>query len=124
MAGNTQKRKLGDTIILSGELSRASADGGVYPEDADWTGAVGKINIVSKATRAAPSEIVVDHDTVTLTPPDGDTLARYRYVGLPSAIDEEGKYLYEIEVTFTDNTVLTWPNDKTEFVLEMEPELA
>jgi hypothetical protein len=109
---DTQTRKYGDTPILSGVLSREEG-GDVYPADVDWVGAVGKINIVDKAT---PTTIVVDHGTVTLTAPVGATLATYRYQGAALLIPV-GKYLYEIEVTFTNGVKLTWPNDKDKNVL-------
>ena len=100
MATTKQTRKIGDTLILSGTLGRV--DGGdVYPADADWVGAVGKINIRAKAAAAT---LVVDHGTVTLTDPVGATLATYRYQGAASPVAgfvPIGDYLYEIEVTFT-----------------------
>lgn len=116
---DTQTRKFGDTLILSGTLSRV--DGGdVYPADADWVGAVGKINIVDKA---APATIVVDHGAVTITPPVGATLATYRYQGAANLVPV-GAYLYEIEVTFTNGVILTWANDSDKNVLKVVAELS
>lgn len=115
---DTQTRKFGDTLILSGILSREEG-GDVYPADGDWAGAVGKINIVDASSLA----VVVDHGTATITAPSGDTLATYRYQGAAQLVPV-GVYLYEIEVTFTNGVILTWPNDKTKFKLKVVAQLA
>lgn len=116
---DTQTRKSGDTLILSGKLDRVEG-GDVYPADADWVGAVGKINIVDKAT---PTLIAVDHGTVTLTDPSGATLATYRYQGAAGVV-AIGVFIYEVEVSFANGVVLTWPNDGTKYVLKIVPELS
>lgn len=103
-APNTsEKRKAGDTLILSGALNEST------PLDpSDWNGAVAKVNVANADTLA----LVVDHGTVTLdtTPltanPPGPVT--YYHEGVMPAL---GSYLYEIEVTFSDSTVLTWPDD-------------
>lgn len=114
---DTQTRKFGDTLILSGILSRVEG-GGVYPADADWVGAVGKINIWTKATDTVPSTLKVDHGAVTITPPVGATLATYRYQGAAQLVPV-GKYFYEIEVTFANGVILTWANNKDKNALEV-----
>lgn len=114
----SEKRKAGDTLILSGTM-HGETGGNVFPVDADWGGAVGKINI---STDEKVPVLVVDHGSVTLTPPAGATLATYRYQGAPGLVDE-GKYLYEIEITFANGVILTWPNDKAKMKLEVVAEL-
>lgn len=116
---DTQTRKFGDTLILSGELGREES-GGQYPDDADWVGAVGKINIVDAST---PATVAVNHGTVTLTAPSGATLARYRYQGAALLVPV-GVYLYEIEVTFSNGVILTWPNNSEKFKLKVVAQLA
>jgi hypothetical protein len=53
-------------------------------------------------------ENVVDAPAVVISAPDG--LVRYNWVGSDTA--EVGSYLAEFEVTYTDSTVETFPNDK------------
>lgn len=116
MSSTKQLRNLSDTLILSGILTRADADGGVYPEDADWAGATGEIHIMTDVK--VPVGVLTE--ACTITPPSGDTLARYRYVGDIGVIEQAGNYIYKIHVTFADDTELTWPNDKTtKYQLEM-----
>ncbi|HEY4133517.1 MAG TPA: hypothetical protein VGM50_23055 [Gemmatimonadaceae bacterium] len=115
-APNTSEpRKTGDTLILSGTLDEST------PLDhGDWDGAVAKINIADADSLA----LVVDHGVVTLdlTPLDADPAGpvKYRHQG---TMPDEGSYLYEIEVTFTDTTVLTWPDDGSKNKLVVKPAL-
>lgn len=94
MATEDIHRKAGNTIVIKGVL-----DGDNIPLAPAWAGALAKINI-----GAVGGALVRDHAVVTL---DVDTRAfEYRGAALP-----EGAYYYEIEVTFTDGTKLTFPND-------------
>lgn len=109
MATTTITRKAGDALIIGGEFS-----GG--PDDADWSGATAEIHIVDKASLTTERE-----ETCPITAPSGGTAGRYDYVGAPIA---EGKYLYEIQVTFPGlDDPLTWPNNGDKFVLKVIPEL-
>ncbi len=110
-----QTRKVGDALILSGELT-----GDTMPEDAAWEDAVAKINI-----RTADLETLwVDHGDVTLTLEDDGT-KRYQYVGAAPTDDDIGDYVYEIEVTFPSlDDPLTWPNDTTKCKLKIVAQLA
>jgi len=117
MADTKQTRNIRDTLILSGQLARAATNGGVYPEAADWEDATGKIRFFED-TRA--KEFVSEADA-TITPPSGDTQARYRHVGAIGAVPI-GRYFYKIHVTFTDATELTWPNDNEKYQLEIVDE--
>ena len=114
MASNTQIRKSGDALILGG------AFGGAVPAEADWEGATAEIHIVTRATRGSPS-VEERNDDCPITAPDGDTPARYHYIGPPI---EEGKYLYEIQIEFIGlEDPLTHPNNGDRFYLKVIPEL-
>lgn len=110
MPSTTETRKSGDTLILSGTLDQT-----VPFTLATWVGATAKLNIADANTLA----VIRDHAAVAL-----DTTAlpvKYSYSG---AALLEGVYLYEIEVTFADATVLTWPNDGSKNKLKVLKELA
>jgi hypothetical protein len=110
---NTQTRKTGDTLRLSGTLTGAL----IPTADADWVDAVAVINIVADKT-LVPYRIA---DPVTL-----DTTAgarRYSYEGAPPAVDDVGVYLYEIEVTFADETTTTFPDSDDKYRLRIVAEL-
>lgn len=109
----TQKRKTGDTLRLSGEFSLETV------VDPDWTGASAVLNIAK------------DDDARTIwrdaEPLDVDLVAnpkRYNYAGDPPLDSEAGDYLYEIQVTFADNTVITFPNDRYGYRLAILTELS
>lgn len=109
----TQKRKTGDTLRLSGEFSLPTV------VDPDWTGATAVLNI-SKDDDVRT--IWRDAENLTL-----DLVAnpkRYNYAGDPPLDSDEGSYLYEIQVTFADNTVITFPNDRYGYKLELVKELS
>jgi hypothetical protein len=96
MATADIQRKTGDTLVVKGVL-----DGTNLPLAPAWAGALAKINIATVA-----GALIRDHAVVTL---DTNTLAfEYRGAALP-----EGVYYYEIEVMFTDGTILTFPNDSS-----------
>jgi hypothetical protein len=111
MASDTQTRKAGDALILGGEFSGTN-----MPADADWAGATAEIHIVDKSTLVTERE-----DPCPITVPNGATAGRYDYIGSPIA---EGKYLYEIQVTFVGlDDPLTFPNNGDKFVLKVIQEL-
>lgn len=94
MATSDIVRKVGNTLIIKGTL-----DGDNLPLAPAWLGATATILI-----RSVGGEVAVNRAPVTL---DANTRAfEYRGASL-----DEGAYNYEIEVTFTDDTILTWPND-------------
>lgn len=109
----------GDALILSGVLDGSV---GLMATDADWTGTTGEIHIVTEATKTAPSTLERT-EPCAITPPAGQTPARYAYTGDPI---EAGKYRYEIQVTFVGlDDPLTWPNNaKKKFLLDVGAELA
>lgn len=110
-----QTRKAGDTLLLSGTLT-----GDTIPEADAWEDAVAKMNIVHAGDPDA--EPFVDHGDVTL-----DISAepyRYSYVGPQLTDDDIGDYLYEVEITFPGDVVLTFPNDKTKCKLTVVEQLA
>jgi hypothetical protein len=110
---DTQTRKTGDTLRLSGELT-----GDTMPtDDADWVGATAEINIVLASDLSAYRT----SDPVTL---DAVTAPRrYLYEGDPPDAGDIGSYLYEIEVTFADTTITTFPNSDDRCKLKIVAEL-
>ena len=113
-----QTRKAGDTLLLSGTLG-----GDTLPDDAAWEDAEAKINIVT----ADGETVFVDHGDVTLDAPveeDGVRTVGYSYTGPQLTDDDIGDYLYEIEVTFPGDIVLTFPNDRTKCKLAVVEQLA
>lgn len=110
---NTQTRKTGDTLRLSGQLTGST----IPTENAAWAGATAVINIVDERTRA-PYRLsaAVDLETV-------DGARRYAYEGEPPATEDLGTYVYEIEVTFSDGTVTTFPASDDKYRLRIVAEL-
>lgn len=110
MATTQDVRKAGDTLILSGSFAEGT------PLDlSDWAGASAKINIANSDTGA----VVTDHDSVTISA--AESPVTYSYEGV---MPDVGTYLYEIEVTFANSNVLTWPNDGTKHKLKVIAQLA
>lgn len=108
-----QTRKVGDALLLSGDLT-----GDTIPEDAAWAEAVGKINIRAISTKGVIGDLWRDHEDVTLIV--DETPKRFEYVGAAPADEDIGNYLYEVEVTFPSlDDPLTWPNDATPCRLEI-----
>jgi hypothetical protein len=109
---DTQTRKVGDTLRLSGELS-----GDTIPTaDASWVGATALININSTTGtvyRAAGS--------VTLTATTAPRL--YSYAGTAPIAADIGTYVYEIQVTFADGTITTFPNNADLYKLKIVAQL-
>lgn len=91
---NAITRKAGDTIVIKGTL-----DGDNLPASAAWIGAIAKMNIASVDGTAAITDGAVTLDT-------GTRAFEYKGAALTA-----GSYHYEIKVTFTDGTILRWPND-------------
>jgi hypothetical protein len=109
---DTQTRKTGDALILSGDLV---ANG--LPDDLDWSGATGEVHIVGAEDGALERS-----EAVSITAPVGDVAPRYAYVGGPI---DEGSYVYEVQVTFVElDDPLTFPNSREKFRLKVVPELA
>lgn len=111
---DTQTRKVGDTLRLSGVLT-----GDTLPTTAlAWAGAVAVINIVldSDASAYRTSAAV----TLDATTPSA---VRYQYEGTPPVSADIGTYRYEIEVTFSDLTVTTFPNSADKYKLKIVAEL-
>lgn len=113
MLKNTQTRKTGDTLRLSGALT-----GALLPtDDAIWAGAVAVLNIVMERG-LAPYRVA---EPVSVETVDG--VRRYAYEGAPPDVGDVGVYLYEIEVTFADNTVTTFPDSDDRYRLRIVAEL-
>ena len=97
---DTQQRKTGDTLRLSGQFT-----GTAMPTNpADWVGASAKLNIVHADTRApwrVDEPVTLDVDAAPF---------RYQYEGAPPDDADVGTYEYEVEVTFADTTITTFPN--------------
>ena len=111
---DTQTRKVGDTLRLSGVLT-----GDTIPTTApDWAGAVAVINIVLDSDASAYRT----SGAVTLTTSD-PTAVRYQYEGSPPVLADIGTYRYEIEVTFSDLTVTSFPNSADKYKLKIVAEL-
>lgn len=111
---DTQTRKVGDTLRLSGELT-----GDTIPtDDADWVGAVAVINISHDGTGGAVYRTAgaVTLDAVT-------TPRRYQYEGTPPLAADIGNYVYEIQVTFADATITTFPNSDDKYKLKIVAQL-
>jgi hypothetical protein len=91
----------GDAVLLSGTI-----DADRMPEDAEWAGAVLKMNIAK-----LDGTVVVNH--ADLASFDLPTKA-YSFVGAP--ITEVGLYAYEIEVTnfVSRPSPLSFPNGRKE----------
>lgn len=106
----TVVRKTGDTLFLSGTLT------GTGLPATPWTGATARINIkaaeriVNPDTGAVVHEagaLVVDNQAVTTF---NTTTLAWTYQG--AALSYAGYYAYEIEVTYGDGTVESFPNDE------------
>jgi hypothetical protein len=110
---DTQTRKVGDTLRLSGQLTGAT----MPTADADWAGASAVINIVH-AEDASIYRTRVPCALIAATAP-----RKYRYEGTPPIAADVGTYLYEIEVTFADLTVTTFPNNRDKYKLVIVAEL-
>jgi hypothetical protein len=105
----TVQTKFGDTLILSGVLGESNP----IP-DADWVGASAVINIV-KYPSLVP---VIARAAITLTVVG--SVKTYRYVGTGLPL---GTYSYEIEVTYGDTTVRTFPNNTEVMKLQVVKDL-
>lgn len=104
-------RKIGDTLNIAGTLI-----GENLPGESDWTSSVAKINIAADENIYNPAtgiiaytkgQIVRDHDTLEWSP----ITKFFSYSGAPIAF--AGKYLWEIEVTFADDSILSFPNKRS-----------
>jgi hypothetical protein len=109
---DTQTRKVGDTLRLSGVMT-----GDTIPTvDADWVGATAVINIDH-----------VDGTVYRLSDPVTLSVAaaprRYIYEGAAPDIADIGSYTYEIEVTFADGTITTFPNSDDKYKVKIVAEL-
>ena len=109
----TQKRKTGDTLRLSGAFDVP------FVVDPDWVGAIAVMNI-TKADDARTPWRTDEPLTLDLI----SNPKRYSYQGAPPDPADAGDYLYEIEITWADNSVDTCPNDKHGYKLTIINELA
>jgi hypothetical protein len=112
---DTQTRKVGDTLRLSGELTGAT----IPTADADWVGATAVINIVEDTTARTAYRTA---GAVTLSV--ASTPRRYSYAGSPPAVGDIGTYLYEIVVTFADATITSFPDSDDKYRLRIVAQLA
>lgn len=103
-------RKTGDTLFLGKTLT--ITNGPPVP----WVGATARINIwaveriVNQSTGAlvyAADALVVDNALVTTF---NTTTLAWTYVGAP--ILHGGVYAYEIEITYADGTIESFPNNE------------
>lgn len=93
----SETRKATDTLLLSGSFSENTPI-----TTSQWTGASAAITVTNRDTGAATiSAAAVTLDT-SVTP----KTYRYSHAAIPV-----GVYDYFIRVTFSDGTVLTYPND-------------
>lgn len=105
---DTQTRKVGDTLRLSGELA-----GDTIPaDDADWVGATAVINIDASDGSAYRTGVAVALDAAAVP-------RRYSYEGTPPVVGDIGSYVYEIQVTFADTTITTFPNSEDKYKLKI-----
>jgi hypothetical protein len=110
---DTQTRKVGDTLRLSGELT-----GDTIPTvDADWVGATAVINIVNADDLTSYRLAGAVTLSATTAP------RRYSYAGSPPMLADIGTYYYEIQVTFADATITTFPNSPDRYRLRIEAQL-
>lgn len=93
-------RKKGDTLVIPFTLSAED-----IPDGATWVGATAKMNI--RTSDAAT--LIVDHGTCTFD--DSNQEGQYRGTTPAPANQAVGSYLYEVEVTFADGMILTFPNN-------------
>lgn len=109
---DVQTRKVGDTLRLSGQLA-----GDTMPtDDADWVGATAVINIDKADGTTYRAGVALTLDAAAAP-------RRYSYEGTPPVVGDIGQYLYEIQVTFADTTITTFPNNKDKYKLEIVAQL-
>jgi hypothetical protein len=115
---STVVRKSGDTLFLGGTLT------GTGIPATPWNGAIARINIkaleriVNPATGAVVLEagaLAVDNVAVTFN--TTSLVWSYQGAGL-----YPGAYAYEIEVTYGDATIESFPNNEDE-LLQVVPEV-
>lgn len=90
-------RKAGDTLLLRGKLGAEN-----LPPELSWVGAVLRLHVRNTRGRVVLDALVTSFDTATLI----------FYYKAASTLPPATEYRYEVQVTFSDGTVLTFPNDE------------